>query len=406
MPYLAKSMIHLKPTQELVLVKLLFNMGLATITVGVPLYFLSLGFTDSEVGFYVGAITLIIAVLSLFLPPFFEKYNELKILIASTLLTGFAFIALGFAGAAIVGVILFFVSHFSSYVSSSSLGILFKDSTRSKKEFQRDTGLLGSIGNFSWFMGPLLGGLALNYAGFKGLFLLAGLLCSLAALYVFLFPFKPVVKKRDKIDSDLKANMSFYVSEKPLRSAYLQRLGVSVWWGFIWTFVPIFMSREGYSEASMGIYIGLTQLPLFLFEFKTVNVLTKLSYKAVFLLSYGLLAAVCVLAFLSSSLPLALGALFIGSISLSFLEPISDLFFFDQVTRLDEERTYPIYSTSSSIGSTLAKLGVGLSLALFADKFAFIVIALMMAYIAYDALSIRPHRQKIQSVKTPEKNTI
>lgn len=231
----------------------------------------------------------------------------------------------------------------------------------------------------------------LNYAGINGLFILAGALCILSGIFVVILPFKTMIKHRSVIDGDLIENLKFYLSKPMLRVAYFQRMGITLWWGFIWTFIPIFMIRNNYSAASIGLFIGISQLPLFLFEFKTVDILSRVSYRTVFLISYLFLSLVCLIAFISPIFSISLVALFLGSFALSFLEPIIDLFFFDQVSKLEEEKTYPIYGTSSLIGSTVAKIGVGVGLVILADQAAFIIIAILMFLIALNATKIRAH---------------
>jgi MFS family permease len=390
MPYHAKSGMHLKPTFEIVVTRMIFTLGVAITTVGVPLYLVELGASDSQVGIYIGAMSLLIGALTLFLPPILEKFNQLKILIISYILTGFGLFAFGYTRYVFQAIFLLFVVHFFVTVGADSLGILFKDSTRGKKEFTRDTGLMGSLINFSWFIGPLIGGLMLNYAGVKGLFIMSGLFCLLAAIFILLLPFKTVNKKRPEIDSSLKENLFFYLARPKLRIAYIQNMSISVWWGFIWTFVPIFMVKQGYSVASIGIFIGLTQLPLFLLEFITVKILNKYSYRTVFFSSYAILGLIGIFAYLTPIYSAGLVAILLGSFALSFIEPVSQLYFFDQVTKLEEEKTYPVYGTSNIVGGTVVRLIIGAGLALFADRAAFLILALLMLYTAYNALKISP----------------
>ncbi len=389
MPYHGKSLPHLKPTHEIVVTRMLFTLGLAATTVGVPLYLIQLGMKDSSIGIFIGIISLLIAIISLLLPPVFEKFNQLRLNILSSIFTGLSFILFSYSNSPVTALLFIFASNLSITINLYSLSILFKDSTRTKQEFTRDTGMMGSLINLSWFIGPLLGGLMLNYAGINGLFILAGALCILSGIFVVILPFKTIVKQRAVIDGNLVENLKFYLSKPMLRIAYFQRMGITLWWGFIWTFIPIFMVRNNYSAASIGLFIGISQLPLFLFEFKTVDILSRVSYRTVFLLSYLFLSLVCLIAFFSPIFSISLFVLFLGSFALSFLEPIIDLFFFDQVSKLEEEKTYPIYGTSSLIGSTAAKIGVGAGLVIFADQAAFIIIAILMLLIAVNATKIR-----------------
>lgn len=395
MPYHTKSTLHLKPTYEIVVTRMIFTLGVAITTVGVPLYLIELGASDSQVGLYIGAVSLLIGALTLFLPPILEKFNQLKILIFSYIVTGLGLVAFGYTSYLFIALFLLFVIHFCVTMGTDSLGILFKDSTRNKDEFTKDTGLMGSLINLSWFIGPLLGGLMLNYAGPNGLFLMSGLFCLLGAFFILLLPFKTLHKKRPEIDTSLKENLRFYLSRPKLKIAYIQNMSIAVWWGFIWTFIPMFMVKQGYSVASIGIYIGLTQLPLFLFEFKTVKILNRYSYRAVFSVSYALLAISAIFAFVTPVYSAGLLALLIASVALSFIEPVSQLYFFDQVTKLEEEKTYPIYGTSNIVGGTVIRLIIGAALALFVDRAAFLILAAIMLYTAYNALKIKTHKEAV-----------
>jgi MFS family permease len=391
MPLYAKSLFHLKPTYELVISKVLFSLGHAVAVVGIPLYFLQLGLSDAQIGIFTGLISLLIAVLSLYLPPVLEKFNQRKLLISSAFLASTSFIMFGFAETVTISIFLLAFSQIWLHVNSSALIVLFKDSTRSKEEFTKDTGFLGSFNNLGWFIGPLLGGLTLNAAGFKGVFILAGFLTLLGGLYVWLFPFKTVIKKRKRLDIKIKDNLKFYLSNVQLRIAYLQKFGVDLWWGFIWIFIPIFMLKEGYSGASIGLFLALTQLPLFLFEYKTVGSVAKYGFRKIFIASYVSLALICLLSFFffDSYSVIALGLILLGSLALSFLEPISDLFFFSKVSLLEEEKAYPIYSTSSPIGSMVSRIIPGLALLIFYDKAVFVIVGFLMCFIAYRAFAVK-----------------
>lgn len=387
-----KHLLHLKPTYELIVIRLLVSLGQAISSVGVSLYFIELGLTDSQIGLFTAAVMLTAAVAFLFLPPVLEKFNQLRLLVGSTLLTGVAFVLFGITDYLVLAMLLFLTIQLATGITDNSKSILFKDSTRSKEEFIRDIGLSGSIGNLGWFIGPLLGGLMLSYAGFSGLFAMAGLFIGLGALYAYMFPFKTAVKKRQKLDTSLKDNLSFYLAKPMLKIAYLQKMGISVWWGFVFAFIPIFMLKADYSVASIGFFIGLTQLPPFLFEFKTVGTVAKIGYRKIFSLAYSSLAIVCIVSFLAPNLGVALAAIIIGCIALSFLEPISELFFYEQVVLNEEEKAYPIFGTATSVGSILIRSSVGLSLVLFADRGAFIVVAFLMLLISYKALGIKPRK--------------
>lgn len=232
MPLHAKSLLHLRPTYELVVSRMLLSLGQAVTTVGIPLFFINLGMSDASFGIFMGFAALLAALTSLFSPPLLERYNQLRILILTTALSGVAFILLGFSGI-LLAITLVILHNIGVTLATNSQSILFKDSTRSKTEFRRDMGLMGSLLNLSWFIGPLLGGYVLSVSGTTGLFILAGILCVLSSVYISIQPFKTRHKNRSIIDNNLRENIKNYIQNRTLRIAFFQRMGIMVWWGFI-----------------------------------------------------------------------------------------------------------------------------------------------------------------------------
>lgn len=386
-----KSLLHLSPTYELITSKILFSLGYAVATVGVPLYFVQHGLKDAQIGIFTGLIGIITITASLYLPPILERIDQRKLLMASAFTSSISFLLFVFAPTIAISLLCLALAQVSLHVNGSALNILFKDSTRSKEELTRDAGILGSFTNLGWFVGPILGGLSLTTFGFQGVFILAASLISVGALYIFLFPFKAVSKQRNQLDTSLKDNIKFYIANPQLRIAYLQGLGVDFWWGLMWTFIPIFMFKEGYSGGAIGLFIALTQLPLFLLEFKTVGFLGKYGFRKIFAAAYGTLAIISLTSFfiLDVNFTLTLGIILVASLALSFIEPLSNLFFFSKVSLLEEERGYPVYATSFLVGSMSAKLLPGLILVVLYDKFIFVLAGLLMGFIAYRALAIQ-----------------
>lgn len=367
---------------------MLISLGQAVTTVGLPLYFLAQGMSAASFGLFMGIAAFFAILTSLYSPPILERYNQLRVLILTTLLSGVTFLFLGFDATIPITIMLVVVHNVGVTLATNSQGILFKDATRSKLEYRRDIGIMGSVLNLSWFIGPILGGYVLNVSGIKGLFILSGLFFMLSSLFITIQPFKTKYKLRNTIDGKLKENISYYLKNRPLRIAFVQRMGILVWWGFVWTFMPIFMLKNGYSVAQIGIFIALTQLPLFLLEFKTTIIVSRLSYRWIFLICYGALALLTITAAVVSNYSSVLVAILLGSFFLAFLEPITDLYFFDNVSLLDEERSYPLYAISNLFGSSLIKITVGATLLILSDQFAFITLAVIMAAIAYNALGI------------------
>lgn len=387
----SKTLLRLKPTYELITSKVLFSLGYATALLAIPIFFTQVGLEDSQLGIFLSLISLTIAVLSLFLPPILEKFNQRLMLVSSAVLAAVGFASLAFVRSIPLAMLAVAVAQIALHVNYNTLLILFKDSSRNKQELIRDTGLLGSFSNLGWFLGPLLGGLTLGVAGFRGVFLLASSLLLIGGFYILLFPFKTANKKRELLDVKIKKNLQFFLSKPQLKVAYVQSLGVAVWWGFCLTFIPVFMVRWGYSTAAIGVFMALTQLPLFLLEYRTVRFVPKLGFKRIFTLAYGLLCAVCLfsVALFNTFSAAVLGAILLASLALSFLEPITNLFFFSKVSSLEEEKAYPTFVTADLMGGMLAKATTGATLLFFGDSAAFLAVGILLLFILHTAYRVK-----------------
>lgn len=387
----AKSLLRLKPTYELITSKVLFSLGYATALFAVPIFFTSRGLEDSGLGLFLAVVSLLIALISLFLPPIMEKFNQRLILVVSAFVAAASFASLAIAVPIYLAMVVVAIAQIALHINYSALIVLFKDASRNEEEFTRDTGLLGSFSNLGWFLGPLLGGLALGLTGSDGAFLMAAGLLSVGGLYILFFPFKTIDKHRRVLDRDVIKNLKFFVSRSQLRVAYVQYVGVSVWWGFCLTFLPVFMVRWGYSPAMIGVFMALTQLPLFLLEFRTVRYLPKFGFKRIFIWSYALLCLVCLTSFIffNTASALVLAAILVASLALSFLEPIGSLFFFSKVSSLEEEKTYPTFITGDVTGGMLVKGACGAALLLFSDRVTFLVVGAVLLWVLYIGFRVK-----------------
>lgn len=113
--------------------------------------------------------------------------------------------------------------------------------------------------------------------------------------------------------------------------------------------------------------------------------------RRIFIVAYALLCGVCLLSFavFNSSSVIVLAAILLASLALSFLEPISNLFFFSKVTSLEEEKAYPTFVTADLLGGMLAKGAVGVTLILFNDKVSFLSIAVIIGFVLYNARRLK-----------------
>jgi hypothetical protein len=113
-------------------------------------------------------------------------------------------------------------------------------------------------------------------------------------------------------------------------------------------------------------------------EFVTLKSLNTFSFKTIFSGCYLYLLLISLLAFSFTQSSVVIAVLIAGSVALSFLEPLCEVFFFSLTTKGEEERAYPIFNTSSSFGEGLFSLGLGLALTALSFRYSFLIVAAAM----------------------------
>ena len=111
-----------------------------------------------------------------------------------------------------------------------------------------------------------------------------------------------------------------------------------------------------------------------------------------FIIGYFGLAILCFVLFFTEGIMLELVLIIIGSIFISFVEPIKEIFFFRQVNALEEEQYYSLFNTSGAVGSFLGKFSIAGVLLFLPSNFAYFVTGIFMVLFALVAKSVSPEQ--------------
>lgn len=383
---------HLKDTNELLTARTVVSFGWAIITVSTSIYLRQIGLTDSQVGLVAGLISGLALLASPLIPIVLEKFKTLNVYIISTAAVAILTAIMGRVESLLVGTTMYFLARICLQILSGSASITFKDVASKDSDYTRAQGLASSLMNFGWAFGPFVGGVLLTEYGVVGPFTAGPIIMVLAVMLLMAAPIKVKSKQRRKLDKNWLDNIRFFIKRPGLLRAYAVRMGVSAWWGFVWTFVPLYLLDAGYSPTSVGIITGLTQVPLFLLEFRIVQHIKPLGFHRVFVGSFCLLALTMFSIFAVGSLEFMIVALIVASVIVAFLEPGSEIFFYHLVSSTQEEKAYPIYQTASSTGGLVAKVGVGAVIGLLSARYGYLFMGLMMSLVVVSSLGISRSR--------------
>jgi MFS family permease len=335
-------------------------------------------FLNSEV--YVGlfsAFLTIIAFVSYFVfIPIVERSDKAKIYAYSLLSFIIFFAVFALTKNLVLLLITAIVMTIILSLRVTSYGLLVKDISE-KKNLSTNEGLVYTFLNIAFVIGPLVAGFIAAKFGNPWVF-------GVSALFILIafFFFKSTGIKDDegkkRIDKKMIKNFLDYFRKSDRTIAYLIRGGVNMWWILIYLFVPLWMTRQGMSMSSVGIFLFAVNIPLILLEFFFSRKAAKVGFRKIFQIGYLLAAVMSLLCFIFSGVYVVLALLVLASIGLAMLEPTTEAYFFDILSGKERYHFYGPFNTSIDFGNFVAKVAGSLLLIFLPFNTIFILFAVFM----------------------------
>jgi MFS family permease len=373
---LLKKYIHEK-TNDLIIIRMFLAFGVS-IFIAVPALFLkSHGFSDSYIGLIMGGVSLISLIISITSTIILEKINEYKIFLFSIFIPLALLSTLVFYPSIYIFILFLIVSAIFRTLRQNSFSIIFKDTAKNETYTQKQ-GLAYSLTNIGWFVGPFIGGLVLDNFGFVETFGLSAIFFFIALTISLMTSIRLKNKSRKTIDSNIIKNIKFYFKQKELIYSYFLAFSSSIWYVLIFTFMPLFLIGAGLSVVWVGIFIAATQLPLIFIQFKLNWFVKNIGMRKIMIYSFFYLMLVSLILFFYSEVYFAMIILMTTSFAIAFIEPLKEIYFFKNVTALEEEKTYPIFHTSFSTGEIFGKLLFAGVLLILPNSFLYLTMSLLM----------------------------
>ncbi len=359
---------QMKPTSELILVRVVHTLGMAFFAVSSTLYFKSLGMSNAAIGLTTSIGLGLNLAYALLLPKLLRTKNIVTLLRSSIAFIAAMLILFAFTTAPFQAIIVFILLQFGIITFKSVYGLLFHQEATSEEEYKKELSLLGSLQCFLWTVGPLLATLLIEAFSFRALFLFSATLSLLSAVPLFVQKI-PVHKKRiqKNLPHMLHALQMLFKNTK-LRSTYLIASSTDMWWTYIMVFMTLFLKDAGYSDHRIGLFLTLTQLPLFLLEFAAYKVVERYRYKMPYRVAYAwLILALITTAVFGIGHVVSIIMLIAGSLSLAFIEPTQEMLFFDTVKKSEQSNLIPVFTTSNAFSGLVVRLVIGSTLLYFSQ---------------------------------------
>lgn len=333
-------------------------------------------FVNSEVmvGFISAGLTLF-AFLSYFLfIPIIEKNSKPKIYTYSLFLIAITYILFAINTKLYFLVILASLTTLLYTFRVTSFGIIVRDKSKNSN-LSKNEGMLYTVSNIAWVLGPLIAGFISHKYGFSLVFILSAIYLFIGFLLFKLSKIKNTNISK-KTHTNLIKNFKEFFKDKQRTLSYFISGGVNLWWGFIYLFVPLHMIRSGLNKLAVGYFLFAIAIPLILTEYKFSKLISKWGHKKMFKIGYLSVAILSFLCFFISNIYIILSILVLASFGMAMLESNTEAFFFKILKKKsDENRFYGPYNTTIDVNQFLGRAAGAITLIFLPFQYLFLLYA-------------------------------
>jgi len=362
--------------------------GIAMVGAIWAIYLDSFLHNEAYVGLLSSLFTIVAIVSYFFIIPLVEKTSKSKLYIFALIayVTSYLLFALlpNLYAMIILGIIVSFVAS----LKITCFGIMVRDKTKDK-DVVKNEGIVYTSLNIAWLLGPLVAGFLAEKYGLGSVFLIASFLVviSLFLFKSFKITDNRVNKRKDK--NILKVFLQFF-KKKERVICYALGGGVNFWWALVYVYIPLQMIKAGLDDMMVGIFLFAVAIPLVLSEYYFSRISSKSGFKIVFSVAYLSLIIISLICFFLTNIYIILGVLVLASFALAMIEPTTEAYFFDIITKNQRDKYYGPYNTAVDVGYYAGTFISALILLVFVDfKYVFLFYSLAMFIFLLTSLKIK-----------------
>ncbi len=365
---------HFNKFSDLLFVEVVTAIGVSMLNPIWSLYFYSFFNNNSLVGFFSSILSSVALVSFFIFTPLIQKYSENKIYFYALLVSIFVLMFIAFNENFYLLIILAVVYVMMSVLRAETFGIMFRNESKTKV-LGKNEGLIYTLSNVGWIIGSLFVVVLLTSYNISNVFIFSALF-SFLGLVIFLL-YRRNQKKEKNYEMNILKNIKDFFKNNNLRNLYLTSFGVSCWLGFIFIYMPLYITENNLSASFVGTFIFIFLLPHLLQYFigrKSDFIGTKIFIN----LGYLIMGVFTLLAFIANNINLVLFFLVMASFGVAMILPTKEIHFFKMIKKKEEEKYYGIFLTHIEVGLLLGKLVPALILLKFPFKITFFVLAVII----------------------------
>lgn len=377
---------------EWILIRIFLACGVALFTVVPSAYLSTMGVDETLIGIIFSIINILVFFSTFFFSYFLEKINQMMSFILTVIVSMLIYLSFSFYENSYFFIFLFALLGVIAKFRMSIEEIQFKDNIK-EDDFLSKRSLLMAILNIFWIIMPFLGGIILANYGFNYIFYITASLFFFSLIISFFLKIKSDVKVRDKYDKNIWENISFFVKRKHLVYSFILSLSLRFWYTFVFVFIPIYIIKNGLPKEYIGFLISATQLPLIFVQLKIGYFVKTIGMKKIFITTYFMIFLVCVLSYIYGNIMLIGILLFISGFFVAFLEVLPEVYYFKQVNKIEEEKTYPIFSDGATLGAIVGNIVLGLVLLFISSLELFLFVGFIMLIFGLMSFKLEDYRK-------------
>jgi MFS transporter, ACDE family, multidrug resistance protein len=333
----------------------------------------------------VGAFFSLLSIISYFLfIPLIEKTDKGKLYFYSILIVLVTYILFAINRQFYIFVIIASIFVVAMALRMMAFGLIVKDNS-CKRQLSRNEGIIYTLANMAYVVGPLLAAFVADRFGMNSVFTLGAVFLFIS---IVLFKLSGIhdgnVMK--KVDNGLWSNFLAFFKDKERRLAYYIRGGITFWWALIYLFVPIYIVRNGLGIKWVGYFLFAVAVPLVLSEYYFSKAAGKKGFRRIFSQGYFIVMVLVFACFFVSNIYGVLSLLVLASFGMAMLEPTTEAYFFDISKKEECLRFYGPYKTVQDVGNLLGKLLSALLLVFLAFEYLFLMFGVVMLLMFFLAL--------------------
>ena len=329
--------------------------------------------SESSVGLFSTLISFVALVAFIILVHVIEKYQEEKVYFYSLLISIFILFLYAVVNSFTIVIIISLAYIILAVLRAESFGIIFRNESQTRN-LGKNEGLIYTLSNIGLILGPLTAALLLKIYNVNRLFIIISLV---ALVSLFIFSFYKHKSRKYKLNYNLFTGIKYFFKNPDLRNLYISGIGVSIWWGFVFIYVPLHMVRNGLDKSQVGIFFFLAMIPL-LFEYFVGKKSDKVGIKSFIVSGYFIISIFALIAFIMNNIYLVLLAIILASFGSAFIDPTRETGFFKLISKKEQERYYGIFLTNVEVGLLLGKFIPALLLIFLPFSYIFILLSFIM----------------------------